>query len=118
MAELFVVYEGKNDVGLPNPAAAFSAEAPARESYNETLEHGLADLNTGLYLGHLSNLSDADVLDVYENVSDLADLEFSGYDLSVLDSFASDIADWDEDALNVGAEDVYDSENEFLVHLP
>lgn len=118
MAELFVVYEGKNDVGVPNPAAAFSAEAPARESYNETLEHGLADLNTGLYLGRLANLSEQDVQDVYANVSTLADNGFEGYDLEVLDSYASSIEDWDEEALNVGAEDVYDSDSEFQVFLP
>lgn len=100
MTTVFVVFEGATP-GERNPAAAFSTEQYARQSFDLQVEEGLVNVNRGLFLGRLDDVSDDDLTNVYDNTGELANADFDGYNLTVLDSVESDPDDWDDESLTV-----------------
>jgi hypothetical protein len=110
----FVVFEGKVD-GVTNPAGAYDDEATARQDYDEQIKQGHVNRNVGLFLGRLDNVEESDINRVYDNTSELADEDFEGLGLVVLDSYASDIEDWADESLVVTNEEFDNGDDDYQV---
>jgi hypothetical protein len=104
---LFVVYEPVSEHG--GMIAPFMTEEFATDFYKELIADSLANLNVGLFVARLDDLTEEQATAILSNDTTIAkpilESEFDGYTITTLASFEATYDSWSTASLTVGNAD-------------
>lgn len=115
--KVYILHRGYGVDGRDAPANVFFNQEDAEETYGQLVQEGIADLNVGLYVTEVSDLTDTEVKEIVARPAALVETGFEGVNSRRIAEHASQVDAWDNKALVDDDDFLQSDEDDTLIHL-